>query len=44
MFSIAEFIMTEANLEVKGSKCVVIYDRMSGNNWYKGKNDKMTKI
>ena len=42
--SIAEPVMVEANSEVKDSKCAVIYDRRPVSNWYKGKNNKKTKI
>ena len=44
MISIVEAIMVEANLEVKGSKSAVFYDRRFCSNWYKGKNDKKPKV
>ena len=44
MISIVEPIMSEVDLEVKGLKCAVFYDRRSGDNWYKGKNDKKPKV
>ena len=40
MFDIGNVAMDIAGLEVKPSKCAVMYARRSGNNWYKGKADK----
>eukprot|EP00795_Rhopilema_esculentum_P017892 gene17892-biopygen2686 len=40
MFEIGQVAMKIAGLEVKPSKCAVMYARRSGNNWYKGKADK----
>ena len=40
MISVSEPIMQRANLDVKASKCAVLYGRRSGSNWYTGKNDK----
>ena len=36
--------MDSAGLEVKESKCALMYDRRSGNDWYKGKNNKVPEI
>ena len=44
MINVSEPIMQRANLDVKASKCAVLYGRRSGNNWYKGKNDKKPNI
>ena len=43
MTNVSEPIMQWANLDVKASKCAVLCDRRSGNNWYTGKNDKKAK-
>ena len=40
MINVSEPIMQRANLDVKASKCAVLYGRRSGSNWYTGKNDK----
>ena len=42
--NVSEPIMQSANLDVKASKCAVLYGRRSGNNWYTGKNDKKSNI
>ena len=44
MINVSEPIMQRANLDVKASKCAVLYGRRSGNNWYTGKNDKKPNI
>ena len=44
MIHASEPIMHRANLDIKASKRAVFYERHSGNNWYKGKHDKKTKI
>ena len=44
MFDIGQVAMEIAGLEVKPSKCVVVYARRSGNNWYKGKADKKPAV
>ena len=36
--------MELACLEVKPSKCAVLYARRSGNNFYKGNGDKLPKL
>ena len=36
-------IMHKTNLDIKGSKCAVFYERRSRNNWYKSKHDKKNK-
>ena len=44
MIRSAEPLFNEAGLKVKSSKCALLYDRRSGNNWYKGKNDQRPSI
>ena len=44
MFDIGKVAMEMAGLEVKPSKCAVMYARRSGNNWYKGKADKKPTV
>ena len=44
MFEIGQVAMKIAGLEVKPSKCAVMYARRSGNNWYKGKADKKPTV
>ena len=44
MINVSEPVMQRANLDVKASKCAVLYGRISGNNWYTGKNDKKPNI
>lgn len=45
MFDSSESVMiNQAGLEVKPSKCAVLYSRRSGNNWYKGKSDRKPVI
>jgi len=44
MISVSEPIMLRANLDVKASKCAVLYGRRSGNNWYTGKRDKKPNV
>ena len=44
MFDIGNVAMEIAGLEVKPSKCAVMYARRSGNNWYKGKADKKPTV
>ena len=44
MLDAGEPEMAAAELEGKPSKCAVFYDRRSGNNWYKGKNDEVPTI
>ena len=44
MINVSEPIMQRVNLDVKASKCTVLYGRRSGNNWYTGKNDKKPNI
>ena len=39
MFDSAERLMYSSGLDVKPSKCAVLYARRSGNNWYKGKRE-----
>ena len=39
MFDSAERLMYSSGLNVKPSKCAVLYARQSGNNWYKGKRE-----
>ena len=41
IFDIRKVAMEIAGLEMRSSKCAVMYARRSGNNWYKGKGDKM---
>ena len=44
MTASAELEMERAGLDVKARKCAVFYERRSGNNWYKGKNDRLPVI
>ena len=44
MIIISEPIIQRVNLDVKASKCTVLYGRRSENNWYTGKNDKKPNI
>ena len=44
MINVSEPIMKRANLDVRASKCAVLYGRTSGNNWYTSKNDKKPNI
>ena len=44
MINVSEPIMQRANLDVKASKCAVLYGRSLGNNWFTGKNDKKPNI
>ena len=44
MTASAEPEMERAGLDVKARKCAVFYERRSGNNWYKGKNDRLPVI
>ena len=44
MVAAAEPIICNSGLEVKVSKCALFYERRSGNNWYRGKNDKLPEI
>ena len=44
MIIISEPIIHRVNLDVKASKCTVLYGRRSENNWYTGKNDKKPNI
>lgn len=39
MLQVGEPLMNEAELEIKISKCMTLYGRRSGNNWYTGKAD-----
>ena len=39
MFDSAEQLMYSSGLDIKPSKCEVLYARQSGNNWYKGKRE-----
>ena len=39
MFEASARNMESAGLEVKVNKCALMYERRSGNNWFKGKND-----
>ena len=39
MFDTAEQLMYSSGLDIKPSKCEVLYARQSGNNWYKGKRE-----
>ena len=43
MINVSETIMQRANLDVKATKCAVLY-RRSENNWYADKNDKKPNI
>ena len=44
MIGAAESKMDEAGLQVKHEKCAVFYGRLSGNNWYKGKENVTPEI
>ena len=44
MIRSSEPLFNGAGLKVKSSKCALLYDRRSGNNWYKGKNDQRPSI
>ena len=44
MINVSLPIMQRANLDLKASKCAVLYGRRSLNNWYTGKNDKKPNI
>ena len=44
MINVSETIMQRANLDVKATKCAVLYRRRSENNWYADKNDKKPNI
>ena len=44
MIRTSEPLFNGAGLKVKRSKCALIYDRRSGNNWYKEKNDQRPSI
>ena len=44
MVAAAEHIIDNSGLEIKVSKCALFYERRSGNNWYRGKNDKIPEI
>ena len=44
MLEISEPLFGDAGLKVKGPKCALFYERRSGNNWYKGKNDRQPAI
>ena len=44
MLEISEPLFNDAGLKVKGPKCALFYERRSGNNWYKGKNDRQPVI
>ena len=44
MINVSEPIMQIANLDVKASKCAVLYSRRLGNNWCTDKNDKKPNI
>ena len=39
MFNSAKRLMYSSGLDIKPSKCAVLYPRQSGNNWYKGKRE-----
>ena len=39
-----EPLFNQAGLKVKASKCALLYERKSGNNWFKGKGDKKPAI
>ena len=39
MIVVSEPVLLESGLQVKPSKSALFYNRRSGNNWYKGKND-----
>ena len=44
MINVSELIMQRANLDVKTSKCAVLYGRSLGNNWYTDKIEKKPNI
>ena len=44
MFDSGERLMYSSGLDVKPSKCAVLYARWSGNNWYKGKREVQPNI
>ena len=44
MIEISEPVFAEVGLKVKGSKCALFYERRSGNNWYKGRKDRIPMI
>ena len=44
MILISEPLLEISGLEVKTSKCAVFSDRRSGNNWYKGRDDKIPDV
>ena len=44
MIEISEPLFAEVGLKVKGSKCALFYERRSGNNWYKGKKDRIPML
>ena len=44
MLRSSEPLFNAAGLKVKSSKCALLYDRRSGNNWYKGKYDQRPSI
>ena len=44
MITASEPILEQAGLDAKLSKSAVFYDRRSGNNWYRGKNDANPEI
>ena len=44
MFDSAERLMHSSGLDVKPTKCAVLYARWSGNNWYKGKREVHSNI
>ena len=44
MISAGEPEMERSGLDAKARKCAVFYERRSGNNWYKGKNDRLPVI
>ena len=44
IIGINEPLFAEVGLKVKGSKCALLYERRSGNTWYKGKNDRISMI
>ena len=39
-----EPLFDQAGMKVKASKCALFYEQRSGNNWYKGKDDKKLAI
>ena len=40
MIHVSEPLFNGAGSRVKAAKCALLYERRSGNNWYKGKSDK----